>query len=554
MGVVITAERPSPRRSPTRSLHIADAALLGLLVVGVGLRFWDLGGARLSFDESFTATVGRLPLGAMVSFLRHNDSHPPLDYLVRAPLARAGLSEFWLRAPSVVESVAALAFAAWWWRALGRLGLMATALLATSAFAITYAHDARMYAGLGLAGVVVAWAACRWLERPSPATLGAMGAGLLAALFLQGGALLVLPGVFVVPGFRRDRAAWAWRATVCGAAAAWAVVWGPAFLDQLRRPSDSWVPLTTTHAALISINELVDQTPVVAVLVVGLIVAGAFCVPRGPMRRVVGSVGWAVIATYVLVGLRFHVLLPRAMAFAAWAPLFALASLCDAALRRSRAIGEVMIALIALIVVPSAIVDALPTPAPQAAAFAAVQASARPGDEVVMNPAFLWTLPAWYFSARWRPHGSLVYRTDLAASGTVIGGGTPSGPRVARRLRGISSGDGRLGPMRATATSRSVRRLLPDRHRRRPLSQPCRPRAAGSFRDPSPGRAGPGEAGGRSQAVPTAVRRPLQSRCGSGHRSLVRDEVQQAQPEPGEDQPLRERVREVVEHGERDIR
>jgi hypothetical protein len=424
---VITTERPSLRRPPTRSLHSADAALLGLLVVGVCLRSWELGGARLSFDESFTATVGRLPLGAMLSFLRHNDAHPPLDYLVRAPLARAGLSEFWLRLPSVVESVVALAVAAWWWRPLGRRGLMATALLATSAFAITYAHDARMYAGLGLAGLVVAAAACRWLERPSSSTLAAMGAGLLAALFLQGGALLVLPGVLAVPGLRRDRAAWAWRATVCGAAAVWAIAWGPAFLDQLRRPTDSWVPLTTPHTALISVNELVDSTPFVAVLVVGLILAGAFCVPRGPVRRVVGCVGWAIIATYVVVGLRFHVLLPRSMAFAAWAPLLAIASLCDASLRRSRAIGAVMVALIATIVVPSAIVDAHPAPAPQAAAFAAVQASAKLGDEVVMDPAFLRTLPAWYFSARWRPHGSRVDRADLGASGTVIGGGTRSG-------------------------------------------------------------------------------------------------------------------------------
>jgi hypothetical protein len=401
--------------------------LIAILAVGVGLRCWDLGGTRLSFDETFTAVAARMPLRGLLTYLRHNDAHPPLDYLLRAPLARARASEAWLRAPSALESVASLVVAAWWWRRLGRVGLIATGLLAMSSFAVTYAHDARMYAGFAFAGIVVGAVASSWLERPSLRALLAAGVGLSAALWLQGGALLVVPGVLAVPGLRRDRLAWQWRATALAAVTFWAVLWGPSFITQASGTSHSWVPLTTPHVALVTVNELVDSTPFVALLVLGLAVAGAMCIPCGSQRRVAAALGWGVIATYVVVGLHAHVLLPRALAFAAWAPMLALAALCDRALTRSPALGAAMLALVAAVVVPSVLIAASPAPAPAAKAFTAVRSAARPGDEVVMTPAFLWTMPAWYFGARWGTHASHVDRADLKASGVVIGSGTPSG-------------------------------------------------------------------------------------------------------------------------------
>ena len=415
-------------RAPASRVGRPEAGLLGVaLVVGVLLRVWGIGSTRLSFDETFTATVARLPVGAMWAYLRHADAHPPLDYLVRAPLARAGVSEGWLRMPSVVASVGTLAVGAWWWRPLGRLGMIAVALLAGSSFAVTYAHDARMYAGLGLAGISVAAAAARWLDRRSPTAVAVMGAGLLAALALQGGALLVVPGVIAIAGLRRDRAAWLWRGAVCAAVVAWAVAWGPAFLDQSRRTGHSWVQLTSPHYALVVVNELVDSTPAVALLVLVLVIAGAVVIPRGPLRTVTISLGWGVIATYVVVGTHFHVLLPRALAFSAWAPLVALAALAEAGLRRSTAIGAGVLALVAVVMVPSAAAAAKPAVAPHAAALAMVRRQARPGDEVVMAPAFLWTMPAWYFGVRWWSHGSFADRPDLQAQGTVVGGVRPTG-------------------------------------------------------------------------------------------------------------------------------
>src|SRR6476469_2722279 len=113
------ADRPSPPLRAVRSLGRVDAVGIGLVSVvalGAVLRRWALGRSKLNYDESFTAMAGRLPVGRLFAFLTAHDSHPPLDYLLHAPFARAGVSEFWFRLPSALCSVAALALVAWWLR------------------------------------------------------------------------------------------------------------------------------------------------------------------------------------------------------------------------------------------------------------------------------------------------------------------------------------------------------------------------------------------------------------------------------------------------------
>ena len=82
--------QPDGRRVATVSSESGDrrgTAVALVLLVGLAgvLRFWDLGAARLNYDESFTAMAGRLPVGSLFDYLRLHDSHPPLDYLLRAP-------------------------------------------------------------------------------------------------------------------------------------------------------------------------------------------------------------------------------------------------------------------------------------------------------------------------------------------------------------------------------------------------------------------------------------------------------------------------------------
>ena len=64
--------------------------LPAIVVLGIALRVWRILSNGLTFDESFTAMAGRLPVGDLLSYLRHNDSHPPLDYLLRGAVRTRG--------------------------------------------------------------------------------------------------------------------------------------------------------------------------------------------------------------------------------------------------------------------------------------------------------------------------------------------------------------------------------------------------------------------------------------------------------------------------------
>jgi len=88
LGATIAAVRT--RRQAVTTARYTKIALIALVAIGALLRFRGLGRYPLDFDESFTAMAGRRSVGNLLDFLRTSDSHPPLDYLLRLPLARAG--------------------------------------------------------------------------------------------------------------------------------------------------------------------------------------------------------------------------------------------------------------------------------------------------------------------------------------------------------------------------------------------------------------------------------------------------------------------------------
>src|SRR5947209_5640849 len=94
VGDGVAIPHDAPRRDWTA------IALVVIVVLGVVLRAWRLGFSGLSYDETFTAMAARLPIDQLFDFLRTRDTHPPLDYLLRAPFARAGASDLVLRLPS----------------------------------------------------------------------------------------------------------------------------------------------------------------------------------------------------------------------------------------------------------------------------------------------------------------------------------------------------------------------------------------------------------------------------------------------------------------------
>ena len=354
-----------------RTHRLRDVGLITVVAAGTSLRLWGLGRNQLDFDETFTATAGRLPLGRLLTFLRYHDTHPPLDYLVRAPLARHGVSAFVFRMPSFLASVAALIVFACWMRRYGRLGLLATAALSVGSFQLAYGRDARAYAALEFVGVVGAWLADDWLRSPDRRRAVGAGGAALVGMLLHSGGLALAVGLVTVAGLRRDRQAWWWRGSLLVAGATWAALWGPSFATQVSRNANSWIPLASPHRVLVTFNELVNGYPALALVIVVLAAAGLVVLLRRQplLARVLLCCSVVPIALISGLGFRAHVLLPRTLAPAAWGVLLALAALVDLAFDRWAPLGVAGLVLVAGLMLPSTSVILRPHPPGQEAAF-----------------------------------------------------------------------------------------------------------------------------------------------------------------------------------------
>ena len=298
-----------------------------IVVVGIALRVWRIVSNGLTFDESFTALAGRRSVGDLLTYLRHNDSHPPLDYLIRAPFARAGASDFLMRSPSLLFSSAALALFAWWMRERSWLGVIATALMAVSTFQVLYGGDARMYALLQLLGVAAAIVTERWLRAPARWHVWAIGAVLLVALFDHVSGALLGAGLLAVAGLRRDRDAWRWRIVVTGAGLVWLVVWGPVMVDQLGGQWASWIPRTTPLGFAQTVSRQITLAEAVAPFVLAAVIGGGVVLCRrdrvlGRLWLALGALPFALAAG---IGVFASFLFDRTLTLASWAPLLAIA-------------------------------------------------------------------------------------------------------------------------------------------------------------------------------------------------------------------------------------
>ena len=373
-------------------------------------------------------------MGEIPRALASNDSHPPLDYLLRHPFVPSR-SEWWLRSPSAAMATLALVVLALWMRRRGWLGVLVVGLASVSYFGVLYAHQARMYAAMGLLGTVVAWSAARWLVAASPARWRWLAAGaLLAALFTNAGALFFAVGMLSVPCLRRDREAWMWRVCVLGALALWGLGWGPSFVEQARHGASSWIPLTDADRVAATAAGLVTDRSAVAWLVVGALVIGGVALWR--MDRVLG---WLYVALFaipfgllLLAGLHFHVLLPRTLAMSAWAVPLALGALVVAASRSWRLLGPPVCAVVVVLVAIS-LPDAIHYDEGSAAGLEGVQDVLQPGDAVAVVPRFLWPL-AWWNTG--------VARDQTAIEGTEL-------PNAHVTLWGDDGFDGRIWMIRA---------------------------------------------------------------------------------------------------------
>ncbi|MDQ1463274.1 MAG: mannosyltransferase [Actinomycetota bacterium] len=375
-------------------------ALGGIVLVGAIARFWGLGASALNFDESYTAMVGRLPLRSAFTFLRGHDSHPPLDYLLQLPLARAAVSPFVFRLPAALCSIGALALFAWWMRDRGRVGIVATAAMSICAFQLIHGREARMYAPLELIGVGVAVVADSWLRAPRRRHAAMICVLVFVGLMTHISTILLAIGLIALAGRRRDVNAWQWRAAIAAGTAGWALLWGRSFLVQARGGHSSWIDHTTPARFVDTIGALVADlpgisAPIVAAIVVGIIV----CRHRDrPLAMVLACCFVIPAALAGLFGLWAPVLLDRTLTLASWGPLLALGYFVDALSRRARILGVVGAASVAVAIlasVPHALHERGST-----ALIAQLERVVRPGDVVAIQPSPMGVELDWSFGVR----------------------------------------------------------------------------------------------------------------------------------------------------------
>lgn len=401
----------------------------GITLVAIVLRGWALGSSRLGFDESFTAMAGRMPLGSMLRYLRVRDSHPPLSYLLRAPLARAGASELVMRLPSVACSVAAVALFAWWMRRTGVVGVVATALLAVSTFQVTHGRDARMYAELELIGVAAAFVAASWIRNPRRSQATVIGGIALVGLLTHAQAFLLVAGLLAVPGLRNDRDAWRWRAALGAALAGWAALWGPSFVVQSRGGHSSWIPRTSLTSFVGNVGQLVTGDSGLHAVALVLVAVGGVVLWRSDrvLARVWTCCALIPVALATVAGLVVPVLLDRTLTVAAWGPYLALGALAGAVFRRSRTAGALGCVALAAMTVPSTIAY-LRQPSAPSRILAEVQRVAKPGDAVAMLPTLRMHELVWTVGVRGgRPFHAARVPSVLRASGIEIGSAAATG-------------------------------------------------------------------------------------------------------------------------------
>lgn len=168
-----------------RGKSAVGAVLAVLIIVGSGIRFHELGGDSLWYDEaaSWQQAHGTF---AQIFERTARDNYPPLhNLLLYASINLLGDTEWALRMPSAVLGVAAIAAICW----VGHMGagsatgLVAAALLTFSPFNVSYSREGRMYTLMALAAICFAGACWRTARSPSAVRLATMILAGMALLY-----------------------------------------------------------------------------------------------------------------------------------------------------------------------------------------------------------------------------------------------------------------------------------------------------------------------------------------------------------------------------------
>ena len=191
------SERGASARTP---LHVV--VLVALITAGAAAaRLYALGRRGLWLDESMSVYNAQHSLPSLIRVIEHREIYMALYYVLLHFWITLGNSEFLLRLPSVIFSVAAIPLTyAIGARLFGRAtGLLAAALLAVNVFHIRYAQEARSYALTVFLAALASWILVRNLQtgdsgkvRPAKASWVAYGVVLALMVYSHLFALLIV--------------------------------------------------------------------------------------------------------------------------------------------------------------------------------------------------------------------------------------------------------------------------------------------------------------------------------------------------------------------------
>jgi hypothetical protein len=207
MSVVALDEKVRGRVAVAASPLVA---VVGLTVLGAGLRFARIGHQGFWFDEANTALLVHFSPGRMLGLLPKTESTPPLYYCIAWVWARIfGFGEVGLRSLSAVAGVLTVpvAYGAGAKLISRRVGVVAAALTATSPLLIWYSQEARSYQLVVLLGALTLLTFAYALSAPTARWLAAWaGACVLALAAHYFAVLAVIPeAVWLLAVHRRRR-------------------------------------------------------------------------------------------------------------------------------------------------------------------------------------------------------------------------------------------------------------------------------------------------------------------------------------------------------------
>src|SRR5438105_3868752 len=191
---------------PRRDQFSATLPVMAITAVAAVFRLLHLGAKSLWLDEILSVSIARLDGPGFRNIVFSWEANMALYYALLRAWIHAGDSEFMLRLPSALASVATVPLVYLIGRRLfsQRVGLIAALLLAMNLFAIRYAQEARSYSLYVLLVVLACWFFIRAADRPTMGNWAWLAVTTTLAVYTHFFAALIVPVFWAAALVRRD--------------------------------------------------------------------------------------------------------------------------------------------------------------------------------------------------------------------------------------------------------------------------------------------------------------------------------------------------------------